>query len=464
MHTSSKNLKRKRLALVSLGCKLNHAEGEAMRHKCSLAGFDLVPFNEQADVYVVNSCTVTSEADRETKKLARRARRLAKNGASVIIAGCSPQANIKSMSIPEVDMLLGNSEKLDLPNQLVQEMSSNSFPEVRVGEIQREMNPEDSSFPCFESQTRAFMKVQDGCDFSCSFCATTIARGPSRSLSLEDCINNAREFVSNGHREIVLTGIHLGAYGKDFRPRLSLSKLSEALLNVEDLVRIRFSSVEPGEVTKELVRVVSKNTFSRNEGNQSPYFCRHFHIPVQSGDDSVLSAMRRNYKIDRCTRRFNEITSSVPGACLGGDFIVGFPEETRAAFNKTLDWVRESPISYLHVFPYSEREGTDSSLINFAVDSKEKKRRANELRILGQRKWSAFVASQTGTNAEVLFESKNKEGLLSGLTDNYVRVVSDAPDSFIGKHVRVQLEPLPTIFSSVQGKFRSDYLWARMYK
>ena len=435
-----------------------------MRHKCSLAGFDLVPFNEQADVYVVNSCTVTSEADRETKKLARRARRLAKNGASVIIAGCSPQANIKSMSIPEVDMLLGNSEKLDLPNQLVQEMSSNSFPEVRVGEIQREMKPEDSSFPCFESQTRAFMKVQDGCDFSCSFCATTIARGPSRSLSLEDCINNAREFVSNGHREIVLTGIHLGAYGKDFRPRLSLSKLSEALLNVEDLVRIRFSSVEPGEVTKELVRVVSKNTFSRNEGNQSPYFCRHFHIPVQSGDDSVLSAMRRNYKIDRCTRRFNEITSSVPGACLGGDFIVGFPEETRAAFNKTLDWVRESPISYLHVFPYSEREGTDSSLINFAVDSKEKKRRANELRILGQRKWSAFVASQTGTNAEVLFESKNKEGLLSGLTDNYVRVVSDAPDSFIGKHVRVQLEPLPTIFSSVQGKFRSDYLWARMYK
>lgn len=464
MKISIEPSRRKRLALVSLGCKLNHAEGEAMRHKCSQAGFDLVPFNQEADVYVVNSCTVTSEADRETKKLARRARRLAKNGASVIIAGCSPQANVESMSIPEVDLLLGNTEKLDLPNQLAQKFNSSEFPEVRVGEIPKEMNAEDSSFPCYDSQTRAFMKVQDGCDFSCSFCATTIARGPSRSLSLENCLDNARQFVLNGHSEIVLTGIHLGAYGKDFKPRLSLSKLSEALLDLEGLIRIRFSSVEPGEVTRELVRVVSQNTFQKKERNSYPYFCRHFHIPVQSADDAVLRSMKRNYKIDRCTRRFNEISSSIHGTCLGGDFIVGFPEETRAAFNKTIDWVRESPISYLHVFPYSERKGTDSSLINFAVDPKEKKRRATELRILGQRKWSAFVTSQIGTDAEVLFESRNKEGLLSGLTDNYIRVVSDGQDSLIGQHVKVQLEPLPIRFSSVQGNFRSDYLWARLSK
>ncbi|MED5579055.1 MAG: tRNA (N(6)-L-threonylcarbamoyladenosine(37)-C(2))-methylthiotransferase MtaB [Nitrospinota bacterium] len=462
MKDSAQLLKRKRLALVSLGCKLNHAEGEAMRHKCSQAGFDLVPFNEEADIYVVNSCTVTSEADRETKKLARRARRMGKKRASVVIAGCSPQANVKAMSIPEVDLLLGNTEKLDLPNQLSREFSSNSFPEICVGEIPKEMKAEDSSFPYFDSQTRAFMKVQDGCDFSCSFCATTIARGPSRSLSLENCLDNAKQFASNGHREIVLTGIHLGAYGKDFRPRLSLSKLSEALLDLDDLVRIRFSSVEPGEVTRELVKVVARNTFQKKEGKFYPYFCRHFHIPVQSGDDFVLKSMKRNYKIDRCTRRFHEISSSIRGVCLGGDFIVGFPEETRSAFNKTLDWVRESPISYLHVFPYSERKGTDSSLINFAVDPKEKKRRADELRVLGQRKWSAFVASQIGTEAEVLFESRNKEGLLSGLTDNYIRVVCDARDSLIGQHVKAQLEPMPTRFSSVHGKFRSDYLWARL--
>ncbi len=430
-----------RVAVVSLGCKLNQAEGEAMRHLCEESQFDLVPFEAEADVYVVNTCTVTSEADREGRRLARQARRRAPKNAKIILAGCSAQANTGGMRIPEADLLLGNAEKLHLVEHLNRPVHRNGgsgrLPEVRVAPIGEGARFDNFSFPHFEGRTRAYLKVQDGCDFSCSFCATTLARGASRSLTPEACIEQARRLAVGGHREVVLTGIHLGAYGRDLKPRHTLNRLFGQILGVEGLRRVRLSSVEPGEVTRELIRVAARNAF----GKAASYACRHFHIPVQSGDDAVLEAMERNYTADRCARRFDELARSIPGVCLGADFIAGFPGESPAAFERTCDWVREAPIAYLHVFSYSPREGTPAAEMSGRLHGDEMRGRVRALRTLGARKWAAFVAAQAGAESEVLIERRREDGFLSGLTDNYVRVGVEGPDEWLGEIVPVRLEP-----------------------
>jgi len=459
---------RKRVAVFSLGCKLNQAEGEAMKHLCGESGYDLVPFGAEADVYVVNTCTVTSEADREGRRLARQARRRAPEGAKVIIAGCSAQANTQGMLIPEADLLLGNAEKLRLPDYLggaegagaVQTGSvprPGSVPEVRVAPIAERSFIDTFALPNFEGRARAFLKVQDGCDFSCTFCATTLARGKSRSLELEECAAQAALLARcgpgrngsgrSGHREIVLTGIHLGAYGRDLRPRATLSRLVGRVLEAigaagaSGAARVRLSSVEPGEVTRELVRACARRAFGKktSSGKGEPYVCRHFHIPVQSGDDGILGAMERNYTADRCARRFEEIAHALPGACLGADFIAGFPGESERAFERTMEWVREAPVSYLHVFPYSPREGTPGAQLPGRLHGSETRRRVRALTELGRRKWAAFLASQEGAEAEVLFERRLEDGRLTGLTDNYIRVAAKGPEEWIGEIVSMRL-------------------------
>ena len=237
-----------RLALANLGCKLNHAEGEAMKHLCAGAGYELVPFSGEADVYVVNSCTVTAEADREGRRLARRARRMGGPDARIVIAGCSAQANAENMLIPEADLLLGNREKLHLPEELAKPRERDEKPEMRVSPIEESLDIESVVLPQFGSRTRAYLKVQDGCNFSCSFCATTIARGASRSLEVDSCVEHADTLLSGGHEELVLTGIHLGAYGRDIKPRSTLSRLVSRLLGMERTFRLRLSSVEPGNL------------------------------------------------------------------------------------------------------------------------------------------------------------------------------------------------------------------------
>ncbi len=449
-----------RLALANLGCKLNHAEGEAMKHLSAGAGFELVPFGEEADVYVVNSCTVTAEADREGRRLARKARRTGGPDARVVIAGCSAQANAEKMLIPEVDLLLGNREKLKLPDELAIPLLGNEKPEMRVSPIEESLDIESVVLPQFGSRTRAYLKVQDGCNFSCSFCATTIARGASRSLDVESCTAHADTLLSGGHEELVLTGIHLGAYGRDIKPRSTLSRLVSRLLEIKRKFRLRLSSVEPGEFTRELIRVVAGEAYGSGGSNGGRYVCRHFHIPVQSGDDETLTAMKRNYTAERCARRFDEIARKIDGACIGGDFIVGFPGESKEAFERTMDWVRESPLAYLHVFPYSPREGTVAIEMPEQIPKAEQKARARALQELGRRKWAAFVSSQTGKETEVLFESKRTEdGLLNGLSDNYIRVLASGPDEWIGRTVPVRLALMPETngFSSVAA--RSDVLW-----
>lgn len=433
-----------RLALANLGCKLNHAEGEAMKHLSAGAGYELVPFNSEADVYVVNSCTVTAEADREGRRLARRARRTGGPQARVVIAGCSAQANGERMLIPEVDLLLGNREKLHLHEELAKPHRGNGKPEMRVSSIEESLDIESVVLPQFGNRTRAYLKVQDGCNFSCSFCATTIARGASRSLEVDSCVEHADTLLSGGHEELVLTGIHLGAYGRDMKPRSTLSRLVSRLLGIEKNFRLRLSSVEPGEFTRELIRVVASEAYGPGRSNEGSYVCRHFHVPVQSGDDETLAEMNRNYTAARCASRFEEIAKKIDGVCLGGDFIVGFPGESKEAFERTMEWVRESPLAYLHVFPYSPREGTAAVGMPGQIPKGEQQKRARVLQELGRRKWAAFVSSQTGRETEVLFESRRSEdGLLTGLSDNYIRVLACGPDEWIGRMVRMRLAPLP---------------------
>ncbi len=452
-----------RLALANLGCKLNHAEGEAMKHLSAGAGFELVPFGEEADVYVVNSCTVTAEADREGRRLARKARRTGGPDAKVVIAGCSAQANAENMLIPEVDLLLGNREKLRLPDELAIPLLGGEKPEMRVSPIEESLDIESVVLPQFGSRTRAYLKVQDGCNFSCTFCATTIARGASRSLEMESCAAHAGTLLTGGHEELVLTGIHLGAYGRDIKPRSTLSRLVSRLLEIEKNFRLRLSSVEPGEFTRELIRVVAGEAYSPARSNGGRYICRHFHIPVQSGDDETLAAMNRNYTAERCARRFDEIARKIDGACLGGDFIVGFPGESKEAFERTMEWVRESPLAYLHVFPYSPREGTAAIEMPEQIPKAEQKARARALQELGRRKWAAFVSSQTGEETDVLIESKRTEdGLLTGLSDNYIRVLASGPDEWIGRTVPVRLASLPAKNGFSRIAARSDALWGEL--
>lgn len=452
--------RRRRLALTNLGCKLNHAEGEAMKHLCAQAGFELVPFGSEADVYVVNSCTVTAEADREGRRLARRARRAGGESARVVIAGCSAQANAEKMLIPEADLLLGNGEKLRLPEELAKPPARSGGAEVRVSPIEDIPGVEGVLLPRFGGRTRAYLKVQDGCDFSCSFCATTIARGASRSLDADSCAEQAGLLLSNGHEELVLTGVHLGAYGRDLKPRGTLSRLVRRLLEMRGAFRLRLSSVEPGEVTRELIRVCAENACRPGASNGGGRVCRHFHVPVQSGDDAVLGAMGRNYTADRCARRFAEIAAKIEGACLGGDFIAGFPGESADAFARTMEWARESPLAYLHVFSYSPREGTEAVRMPGQIPPAERKRRVRALQEVGRRKWAAFASSQTGRAAEVLFEGRRGEdGLLTGLTDNYVRVLASGPDEWIGRTVEMRLLPLPESRRFRRMAARSDALW-----
>jgi len=428
-----------------------------MRHRCAEAGYELVPFEGEAEVYVVNTCTVTSEADREGRRLARVARRRAPGGSRVVLAGCSVQANREGMRIPEADLLLGNGEKMRLAEHLARPRRREGLPEVRAEALDEADAFEAGFLPAFADRTRGFLKVQDGCDFECTFCATTLARGRSRSLGVEACAAEALCLTGAGHREIVLTGVHLGAYGRDLSPPATLSRLVGRLLRVEGLGRLRLSSVEPGELTRELLRAAGRGAYGAKEG---AHLCRHFHIPVQSGDDGVLAGMGRNYRAAACLRRLGRLAEEIPGVCLGADLIVGFPGETEEAFGRTLDWVREAPLAYLHVFPYSPREGTPAASLAGRPSGGEVRRRAKALQELGRRKWAAFVAGRIGSRAEVLLErGRTRDGLLTGLTDNYLRVAMEGPDSLRGRLLPVRLEPLPPGWEARGRAARAECLW-----
>lgn len=401
------------VAFHTLGCKLNFAETSTIARDFSEKGFAKVGFSEPADVYVINTCSVTENADRETKTVVRSA--LKQNpDAFVVVVGCYAQLKPGEVSnIEGVDLVLGATEKFKVTEYL-NDLTKKDFGEVHSCEI----NEADFFVGSYSigDRTRAFLKVQDGCDYKCTYCTIPLARGISRSDALENVLQNAREISAQGIKEIVLTGVNVGDYGKgefgNKKHEHTFLDLVKALDEVEGIHRLRISSIEPNLLKDETIKFVG----------QSRSFVPHFHIPLQSGSNQMLGLMKRRYQRELYAERVASIKKHMPNACIGVDVIVGFPGETEELFLETYNFINELPISYLHVFTYSERPNTEAFEMAGVVPIKERKRRNKMLRILSVKKQRAFYESQLGETLTVLWEGENKGGYITGFTQNYVRV------------------------------------------
>ncbi len=430
---------RLRVGLDTLGCRMNQSETAAMLEGLERDGFCVVPFESPADFYVINTCTVTGKSDYRSRQLARRAAR-SKGDAVVVLAGCYPQASPEeAASIEGVDLVLGNREKLRLAERLRAFLECNGpqkrspgDPVVEVGEMEHVNGFDEVPIRNFPGNTRAFVKVQDGCDFRCSFCAVTLARGPSRSLPLDAAVRQVRDLTANGFREVVLTGVDLGSYGWDLTPPADLALLVRRLGEIPGLDRLRISSLNPWEIPDALIESCA----------ETPCITPHFHVPLQSGDDAVLKAMRRPYKTAHYADRLWALKKAFPAAGIGADVIAGFPTETEEAFRRTYALIEELPITYLHVFPYSPRRNTHAARLEGCVSPEEKKGRVALLRELGHRKRRAFFEEYLGTEVEVLIEHTRhkKTSLLQGLTGNYIKVLASGPDAWMNDLIKVRVE------------------------
>ncbi|GJN57971.1 tRNA (N(6)-L-threonylcarbamoyladenosine(37)-C(2))-methylthiotransferase MtaB [Elizabethkingia anophelis] len=404
----------KSVAFHTLGCKLNFAETSTIARQLTDAGYKKVSFDDAANVFVINTCSVTENADKECKLIVKRALKANPDGLVVII-GCYAQLKPEEISeIEGVDLVLGAKEKFNILSYLNDLEKSENLAEVHSCEI------EETDFfigsYSIGDRTRAFLKVQDGCDYKCTYCTIPLARGISRSDTVENVIKNASEIAAQDIKEIVLTGVNIGDYGKgefgDKRHEHTFLDLVKELNMVDGIERIRISSIEPNLLKDETIDLVST----------SKSFVPHFHIPLQSGSDEVLKKMKRRYLTQLYRNRVSKIREVMPDACIGVDVIVGFPGETEEEFMKTYQFLNELPISYLHVFTYSERENTEAATMQGIVPIAERKKRNKMLRILSEKKKMAFYQTQLGKTLPVLWEHENKDGLMYGFTENYVRV------------------------------------------
>lgn len=400
----------KKVAFYTLGCKLNFSETSSIGRIFKDAGYETTPFNSAADVYVINTCSVTDHADRKCRKVVKEALKHSPN-AYITIVGCYAQLKPKEISeIPGVDMVLGAAEKFNIIEH-INDLTKNEKAIVHNAPID-ETNQFVSAFSIGD-RTRTFLKVQDGCDYSCTFCTIPLARGASRSGKIEDIVRQAEEIAASGVKEIVLTGVNIGDYGiRDGKRQDRFVDLVKALDEVEGIDRIRISSIEPNLLTNEIIEFVA----------QSKRFVPHFHMPLQSGNNKVLAQMRRRYKRELYWERVAKIKSLMPNCCIGVDVIVGFPGETREDFIDTYNFLNEMDISYLHVFTYSERENTIAAQMEGAVPGAQRSDRSKLLHILSEKKRRAFYESQLGNIDEVLFEGDIKDGYMHGFSKNYVKV------------------------------------------
>ncbi len=405
----------KTVSFHTLGCKLNYAETSTFRQSFVSGGFDVVDFRERSDVVLVNTCSVTANADREARKLVRQALRRSPD-AYVIVVGCYAQLRPEEIaSIEGVDLVLGAEEKFRVMDFLPGGLEKNQT-RIFVGDI----DEADSFGVAYSAEeggrTRAFLKVQDGCDYNCSYCTIPMARGASRSQSIEETLKHATEIIGRGFQEIVLSGVNVGDYGSgdggSSGDGSSFYDLLLALTGLEGDFRIRISSIEPNLLTDEIIALT---TASRR-------LCRHFHIPLQSGSDEVLKLMRRRYDSQLFRERIETIVRHVPDAAIGIDVIVGSPGESRELFEETYRFLVETPFAYLHVFNYSERPGTHAVTIGDKVPAAERAERSRMLRGLSVKKRQAFHESQLGRDFDVLLESGEENGMLSGFSGNYVRI------------------------------------------
>ncbi len=402
------------VAFHTLGCKLNFSETSTLSRLMEKEGFEKKEFDEVADVYVINTCSVTDNADKECRQIVRRIQRKAPES-FVIITGCYAQLKPKEIaSIPGVDLVLGAAEKFNIAEHIGNLTKTNDPAKICSCDIS-EVSGFNASFSQ-NDRTRTFLKVQDGCDYNCSFCTIPMARGKSRSDSIANVINNAARLSADGVKEIVLTGVNLGDFGKgpdgDKIHQESFTDLVKALDEVKGIERYRISSIEPNLITNELIEWVAK----------SDQFMPHFHIPLQSGSDRILGLMRRRYKRSLYAEKVALIKQLMPHAAIGVDVIVGFPGETDEDFKETFDFIHSLDVSYLHVFTYSERDNTKALEIKPVVPISVRNERNKTLRNLSYMKLQYFTQQHTGTNRPVLFEAFNKEGMMEGYTDNYIRI------------------------------------------
>ena len=402
-----------KVAFHTLGCKLNFSETATIARDFKPNLFDKVPFESPADVYVINTCSVTENADKRLKGLVQKALKHNPN-AFIAAIGCYAQLQPEAIaSLEGVDLVLGATEKFKLIDY-IQDLSKKEHVEVHSCEIE-DANFYESSYS-LSDRTRAFLKVQDGCDYKCTYCTIPQARGISRSDSLTNVLDNAEKIAAAGLKEIVLTGVNIGDYGKgefgNKKHEHTFLDLITALDQLKSIERIRISSIEPNLLKDEIIAFVGK----------SKRFVPHFHIPLQSGSDKVLKSMKRRYLSTLYKDRIDYIKTMMPNACIGADVIVGYPGETEEDFIETYRFITELPVSYLHVFTYSERPNTEAVEMKGVVALPERNKRSKMLRALSVKKRRAFYESQLGTKATVLFEAENKEGYITGFTENYVKV------------------------------------------
>ncbi len=420
-------------AIKTLGCKLNQFESEQIRAELARLGCRFVPFESPADIYVINSCTVTARTDRDCRRLIRHAKRL--NPASfVAVTGCYAQVFPEALQrLPEADLVVGNADKATLAERIRDRLADALRWPVASDPQASDACYAGSGPPVeqFSDHTRAFVKVQEGCDAACTYCIVPRARGPSRSVPPQQVEGQVARLISAGHAEVVLIGIHLGKYGADLPDAPDLAGLVARLCDLPGLGRIRLSSLEPREVSERLVELVTRH----------PRVCRHLHIPLQSGCQAVLQRMNRPYEPGFYADLIRRIRRAGPAVCLGADVMVGFPGETEAEFEATRRFVADLPLSYLHVFTYSPRPGTPAAQMPDQVPPEVKLARNHLLRDLSVVKRSALARSMVAATLEVIFERPvpGSEGLLDGLSSNYLRVHAAGAAERLGTLNRVQI-------------------------
>ena len=421
-----------RVAITTLGCKVNQYDTATIEDRLRTEGHTLVPFAETADVYIVNSCTVTHQADAESRQLARRAKRH-NSSARVIMTGCYAQVNPKSVArVPEVDYIIGLNRLDDLLRAVTAELAERVLvSNLRKAEHGKTPGIDTLGALTFSGQTRAFLKIQEGCDLFCTFCIVPMSRGKSRSVPPRTVLEQLDRLADQGFQEVVLTGIHLGGYGEDLDPRVNLTWLLEAIEERKPVPRVRLSSIDPHEISDSLMRVLA----------QAETLCPHLHIPLQSGDDTILSRMRRRYDPALARDVLTRLRETLPHAALGTDLIVGFPGEGEAEFARSLAFLEASPLTYFHVFPYSVRTGTTAAKFQDKVPQPIIDARARQVRKLGEQKKVGFARRFVGQTLPVLFEHTRDKAssLLKGYSRNYLRVLATGGDAYMNREVPVTI-------------------------
>jgi threonylcarbamoyladenosine tRNA methylthiotransferase MtaB len=413
----------KTVAFHTIGCKLNQHETGDLERQFAAAGWRPRAFGEPADVVVVNTCTVTAQSDARCRAALRKARRTAP-GATLIATGCLAQAQPGAIAaLPEVDLVLGNREKERVFSH-IDEFGRPRAGRVAAGAFAAGPRPAFAPVAAFSGHTRAFLKIQDGCDGACAYCIVPLARGPNRSLAADLVLGQAAQLIAAGYRELVLTGVHLGSWGHDLAPGETLAGLLARLVALPGLVRLRLSSVEPTEFTPALLELLAS----------CPAICPHLHIPLQSGSAAVLRAMGRPYGPETFARVVQRLAATLSEPGLGADVIAGFPGEREQDFDETVALIGSLPLTYLHVFPYSPRPGTRAAALPDQVPAAERDRRAGVLRALGREKSAAFLARQVGRTVRALIQGQpgQKRGATHGLTGNYLTVFVRATQEEVG--------------------------------